>query len=117
MKSYRQDLVETLMSAIDYNHHGCIKVLIKAGADVYRLYPSGFTPLRKAAMLCDFNSVEILLRAGANVNGDRKCSHTPLMDAVKLSHEKCLEMAKTREVIFREDNHSHDRCVDTLLLM
>ena len=48
----------------------CMKVLIRAGADVNRLYPDGFTPLGKAAFLCDFTAVEILLRSGARVNGD-----------------------------------------------
>ena len=114
-KTHRQNVIDAFMSAIEYNYHGCMKVLIRAGADVNRVYPDGFTPLGKAAFLCDFTAVEILLRAGARVNGDDRSAKTPLMNAVSLDHKKCLQMATKRQTVITEENHSHEKCVNLLV--
>ena len=43
-----------LIAAVENGYHKCIELLLKAGADVNKMYQVGFTAPNEAAFLCDF---------------------------------------------------------------
>ena len=56
------------------DHHGCLQLLIAAGANVNKKEVCGYTPLHLAVKMNNTESVDALLEAGADVETktDRK---------------------------------------------
>ena len=104
-----------MIAAVENGYHTCIEQLLNAGAGVKEMYPDGFTALNKAAYICDFYSVNLLIQAGADVNiRSSYDSFTLLMSAVITGDENCLKIAEELETPFVEENHSHTKCVEML---
>ena len=75
-----------LIFAAYYGHWGCIKTLLNAGADVKLCLDT--TALMES---CDVRSVELLLRAGADVNKQDRQGRTALMFAAMDGHWECVK--------------------------
>ena len=81
-----------LHSAIKRNKSvECLKLLIDAGVDVNIKHQDGRTPLMTAVFLEIPIMVELLIKAGADVNGNNN-GKTPLNYAAELESEECLKL-------------------------
>ncbi|MBR5521900.1 MAG: ankyrin repeat domain-containing protein [Akkermansia sp.] len=86
-----------LILSAQKNSPECMKLLLKAGADVHARASGymGETALHWAAVYGNDRCIEILLDAGAHVDGDKQNSfggHTPLYYAVDNNRIRCVEL-------------------------
>ena len=81
-----------LLEAIRQRNIESVKRLISEGADVNQFDSRGFSPLLMVAG-GDFELIDILLKAGANVNAESKQGATPLINSTTCSRavQKFLE--------------------------
>lgn len=86
-----------LISAIQSNRPNEVRAVVMAGASVDTHWPSGETPLHKAAHQGQVAIVKVLLECGANPNLPTNRGHLPLHDAlanVNTPVEQRVEMAR-----------------------
>ena len=77
-----QDGVDALINGLFYNRDECVRALIEAGADVNRKgHFDPETPLLVAIEAGNYESMDMLLEAGADVNLSNSRSVTPLIHA------------------------------------
>ena len=76
-----------LMWAIEQGHPQVAKLLIERGADVNARSKNGFTPLLFAAQQNDLDSVQVLLAAGAKLDGFTPEWGSALVAAAARGHE------------------------------
>lgn len=69
----------------------CVKVLVRAGADVNFQAPGGFTPLHVAAEGGDVDLVHVLLEAGARLDIENHEGVTPLNIAAQWEQTEVVE--------------------------
>ncbi|MBR5888343.1 MAG: ankyrin repeat domain-containing protein, partial [Akkermansia sp.] len=81
-----------LYDAAENGETELVKLLIAAGADVYKADEYGWTPLYKAAENGHKECVELLIAAGANVNWADKDGDTPLYKAAWNGHTDCVKL-------------------------
>lgn len=73
-------------------HSEIVKLLLQTGSDVNTTCFMGWTPLMDAARGGKLNTVQLLIRAGANVNAQDRDGKTALWWALELNHR---QIAKT----------------------
>ena len=75
----------------------------------------GFTALIRAAGYAHYKCVELLIKAGADVNTRTKEGLTALMSAVWNDHSQCQEKMTNVGLVYDCEGHSHEKCVDMLI--
>ena len=83
-------------------HETCLKLLIKAGADIHIVDVKGQTPLFVAVKNRRLQCARLLLQSGACPDGDVKNSSTPLnvafmngdINSVLVNHDRILHLCR-----------------------
>ena len=100
------EIMEFLIVDVEYDENGqgrCVKMLIKAGADV-DLQTYHLTALMLAAKNGHSGCVELLMKVGADVNNTDDYDCTAYEHAVNNGHDNCCHLLKKEKSI--EDDKS-----------
>ncbi len=84
-------LMAGLVAASDYGQQECIRVLVKAGADVNRFSECKRRVLSVAARSGNASCVKELIAIGANVNARDESGFTAVHEAVLMGRQDCLK--------------------------
>lgn len=103
---------DVLMQSIASGHEGIAKLMIKSGADVNSISPSGYSALMVALEHKMPGLANYLIMKGANINHMDKAGHTPFHCAIRkglkdMAYKLALEIA---------DPNIQDECNKTPLL-
>ena len=101
---------------LSVDHESCLKMLMEAENSTKSEETPEWTPLIKSAFFGNCKCVEILVKAGADVNQAAKNGLTPLIASVASKPEDCEEMIEDAGVIYTPVFHRHDLCVNVLLI-
>ena len=71
-------------------HHGCLRTLLQAGADVNKTNNEGSTALNGATS-ASVTCIDVLLGAGADVNISNNGGMTPIMTAATSDNKECIQ--------------------------
>ena len=97
------------------NHESCLKMLMEAENRTKSEETPEWTPLIKSAFFGNCKCVEILVKAGADVNQAAKNGLTPLIASVANKPKDCEEMIEDAGEIFTPVFHRHDLCVNLII--
>ena len=122
------DKNRALIEEVSANHFKCVEFLVRAGVDV-SFYDKELevTALHRVSLNGNKKFLEILMKAGANVNARDSLGGTALSHASKQGHHKCLKYlidsgAQVNQADFfgytallHAANCGHDKCVKVLI--
>ena len=98
-------------------HLQCLELLLEAGADVRKTEASdGLSALMSLAFFHSYKGVEMLIKAGADVNLKAKDGTTALFYPVKKNIEKYQQLVKEVGDSYREDDHDPAKCISVLIV-
>jgi ankyrin repeat protein len=117
MKNNHTEVVQLLISkgadisplhfAIYMKDEARVRSLIEGGADINKLTPGGWKPIRKAVFTGFTEAVELLIANGADVNDKSNWNWTLLHGAAENGHKEIVELliAKGANVNVRDGNN------------
>ena len=76
----------------------------------------GYTSLIRAGFCCNYNCLEVLLEAGADVNAaTNNAGATALMGSTWNKHKHCEIFVQRMNGEYDPESHSHERCTELLI--
>ena len=112
-RNFPEDLDESFQDP-SVNHESCLKMLMEAENSTKSEETPEWTPLIKSAFFGNCKCVEILVKAGTDVNQAAKNGPTPFIASVANRPKDCEEMIEDAGVIYTPVFHRHDLCVNLL---